>query len=226
MLLVFGCFSSFFWSSGAGDSAWLGWKALVEAIIPSRISANCSLVTRGSRFFCLGSGFLARPKCNIIPYPCCWWFRNPAETHQLRLVVELPLFTTAFSTIPGGDLIFTLTFTLHINGGEEHATRNQPQANPKMNRTTQVLQLPSSRLALWLRALQSWWISWVVLWLICWRSGLVALVWFGLVWFVCCRCCCCCCCGDYWNWRNKVGFCVGHRLHWHWNGWAPRLICV
>ena len=26
------------------------------------------------------------------------WFRNPGSTHQLRLVAEIPLFTTSFST--------------------------------------------------------------------------------------------------------------------------------
>ena len=74
--------------------------------------------------------------------------RNPAETHQLRLVVEHPIIYRPSCTIPGGDLIFSLTFTLHINGAEEHATRNQPEANLKMNCTMQVLQLPSSRPAL------------------------------------------------------------------------------
>ena len=47
----------------------------------------------------------------------CWWFRNPANSPVEGTVVEMPLFTTGFSTIPGGCLGFlpinSMTHTLN-----------------------------------------------------------------------------------------------------------------
>lgn len=53
---------------------------------------------------------------NSITKIACWWFRNLAK-HQLRWVVEIPLFTTRFLYIPGASLGFLYHISHNIEFG-------------------------------------------------------------------------------------------------------------
>ncbi len=72
---------------------------------------------------------------------CSWWFRNPASTHQLRLVVYLTIKTTSGLCISVGDLSYI--FGVH-SSISDLGTRGKEEGWPK-NQVEKLWSYWSSR---------------------------------------------------------------------------------